>query len=194
MEHQRRETILAACERLLHRYGPSKTTMQDIAREARIAVGTVYLEFDSKETILLELSSRKHKLLLQTIERELAADRPFGERIRSAIDARTDAYFRIAEGGAHGSDLVHCSNAAVTKAHTAFMQAEHALFATTLREGARAGELEVSQPVVAARAMLVAYARFSPPWLFSAPREETRVLLRNVHEVVLFGLVKRKKR
>lgn len=194
MEHQRRETILAACERLLHRYGPGKTTMQDVAREARIAVGSVYLEFDSKETILLELSSRKHKLLLETIERELAAEWPFADRIRGAIDARTDAYFRIADAGAHGSDLVHCSNAAVNTAHTAFKQAEHALFATALRAGARAGELAVSQPIVAARAVLVAYARFSPPWLFSSPRDETRMLLRSVHEVVLLGLVKRKQR
>jgi len=194
MEHQRREAILGACERLLHRYGPSKTTMQDIAREARIAVGTVYLEFDSKETILLELSSRKHKQVLKVIEAELGRERSFAERIRAAIDARTDAYLAIADGGTHGSDLVHCAHDAVTTAHLAFKQAEHALFASALRGGARVGELDVKQPVPAARALLVAYARFSPPWLFSAPRDETRVLLRGVHELVLYGLVKRKTR
>ncbi len=191
---ERRETILAACERLLHRYGPNKTTIQDVAKEARIAVGSVYLEFDSKERLLEELSTRKHDLVLQAIARGLASDGPYGERLRRAIDARTEAYLSIAEGSAHACELVQCTRDGVQSARERFHSAEHTMVCELLRAGGRAGELDVAKPEVTTRAVLVAYARFTPPWLFSAPRDESRSLLRALHDVVLNGLVRRKKR
>ena len=144
-----------------------------------------------RRAIVVVETAREHEWRM---ERELSASRPFTDRIRAAIDARTDAYFAIADCGTHGSDLVHCSNSAVRLAHTAFKQAEQGLFTTVLREGARAGELAVTRPVSAAQALLAAYARFSPPSLLMMPRDEARALLRSVHELVLFGLVKRAKR
>lgn len=190
----RRHVILNACERLLHRYGPHKTTMADIAREAHVAVGSVYLEFDSKEAILEELSRKKHRTVLEAMRLAVVVQRPWPERLRAALDARTDAFLEIADDGHHGSDLVHCSSNAVQGAHEAFKREELALIADLLREGTKAEELDVARPEVTARAVLVAYARFAPPWLFSAPREETRALLRTVHDVVLYGLVRRKRR
>jgi len=190
----RRHIILSACERLLHRYGPQKTTMADIAREAHVAVGSVYLEFDSKETILEELSRKKHATVLEAMRLAVVVERPWAERLRAAIDARTDTFLEIADDGVHGSDLVHCSNGAVQGAHEQYKRDELALIAELLRDGAKAEELDVAKPEVTAKAVLVAYARFSPPWLFHAPREETRTLLRAVHDVVLYGLVRRKRR
>jgi AcrR family transcriptional regulator len=191
---ERRETILAACERLLHRYGPNKTTMQDVAKEARVAVGSVYLEFDSKEKILEELSARKHDAVLQAIARGLASDGPYADRLRHALDARTHAYLAIADGGSHACELVQCSRDGVQSARERFRTAEHTMFCELLRAGARAGELEVEKPDVTTRVVLVAYARFTPPWLFSAPRDESLSLLHALHEVVLHGLVRRKRR
>lgn len=190
----RRETILGACERLLHRYGPNKTTMQDVAKEARIAVGSVYLEFPSKEAILEELSSRKHDLVLQAIVRGIASDGPYAERLRRAIDARTEAYLTIAKEGIHACELVHCSRDGVQSAQQRFRSAEHNLFCELLRAGADAGELDVAKPELVTRVVLIAYARFTPPWLFSSTRDESLTLLRALHDVVLNGLSTREGR
>lgn len=190
----RRHTILSACERLLHRYGPQKTTIAEVAREARVAVGSVYLEFESKEAIVEELSRKKHATVLEAMRLAVVVERPWAERLRAAIDARTDAFLEIADGGIHGGDLVHCSSGAVQCAHDQFKRDEHALIAELLRDGAKDGELDVGKPELAAKAVLTAYARFAPPWLFHAPREETRTLLRAVHDLVLYGLVHRRRR
>ena len=53
-----RDTILDAAESLLGRYGYRKTTMDDIAREARIGKGTTYLHFRSKEEVFLTTIDR----------------------------------------------------------------------------------------------------------------------------------------
>lgn len=57
-ETSARDAILDAAETLLGRYGYRKTTMDDIAREARIGKGTTYLHFRSKEEVFLTTIDR----------------------------------------------------------------------------------------------------------------------------------------
>lgn len=189
---ERRARILAATERLLRRYGPAKTTVADIAREAEIAVGAVYLEFASKDAIVEELSHEQHRAVIAAMRRAAAeGDRPFCDRLRAVFDARARSFLSLADGGAHACDLVHCQSRAVKAAHARFLDEERALLCDLLARGARAGELHVEEPEVVARALLRAYASFSPPWLFEGPREEVEAALAAVHQIVLYGLVRR---
>jgi len=66
-EAARREQILQAAERLLQHYGPQKTTVADVAREAGIGVGSVYLEFPSKEAIVEALSRARYEAVLEAM-------------------------------------------------------------------------------------------------------------------------------
>ena len=52
---QRYHTILAAAERLFCYQGYAKTKIQEVATEAEVAVGTVYLYFRNKEDLLIRL-------------------------------------------------------------------------------------------------------------------------------------------
>jgi AcrR family transcriptional regulator len=186
---ERRRRILEATERLLRRYGPSKTTVADIAREAEIAVGAVYLEFASKETIIEELSTAQHRGVLAAMRAVAAeSERSFCDRLRAVFDTRAASFLELAEAGAHACDLVHCQSRAVKAAHDRFLDEERALVRDLLERGARAGELDVDEPELTARALLRAYASFSPPWLFASPRAEVETMLRTVHRLVLYGL------
>src|ERR687892_2290142 len=48
-----KDAILDATDRLLARYGYRKMTVEDIAHEAGIGKGTIYLHFASKEEVVL---------------------------------------------------------------------------------------------------------------------------------------------
>src|SRR5262245_26790594 len=52
---RRRAQILAAASRVFARQGFHRTTVRQVAREAGIADGTIYLYFDSKQELLLAL-------------------------------------------------------------------------------------------------------------------------------------------
>ncbi len=52
---RRREQILAAASRIFARQGYHRTTVRQVAREAGIADGTIYLYFRSKQELLLAL-------------------------------------------------------------------------------------------------------------------------------------------
>jgi len=58
-----REAILDAVGRLLKRYGYGKMTVDDIAREAAVGKGTIYLYFPSKKEMALGWIDRAHDQL-----------------------------------------------------------------------------------------------------------------------------------
>ncbi len=191
-EAGRRELILQAAERLLTHYGPQKTTVADVAREAGVGVGTVYLEFASKEAIIEELSrSRYDAVLCAMREAATQTDKTFGERLIGAFDARLSAYLAQARTGAHACDLLHNSSVAVKNASERFHDEERALITGILEEGTRANELSVEDAALNARAILRAYGSFTPPWIFMGEREELFRLIGAVHRIVLRGVIRR---
>jgi AcrR family transcriptional regulator len=60
---QRRQQIIDAAQEVFFRKGLENTTMDDIATEAELAKGTLYLYFKSKEAIQYEISLRGVELL-----------------------------------------------------------------------------------------------------------------------------------
>src|SRR4051812_33234960 len=105
---RRREHILNAADRLLRHYGPHKTTVADVAREAGVGVGSVYLDFPSKDALIEELSRARYRAVLDAMGAAVAAKgRPFRERLSGAFDARLGAFLALADEGAHACDLVH---------------------------------------------------------------------------------------
>jgi AcrR family transcriptional regulator len=189
----RRNQILRAAERLLGRYGPSKTTIADVAREADIGVGSVYLEFPSKEAIVEELSMARHQYVLDAMKKAAEpGNGSFSERLAGIFEARTTALLSLADEGAHACDLVHCMSPAVKAAQARFAERERALVADLLRQGARAGDFDVPKPELSSRTILQAYLVFSPPSLFAIPREEVRKALKAMHQLVLFGVLARR--
>lgn len=203
---RRRALILEVADRLLRHYGPNKTTVADVAREAGVGVGTVYLEFSSKDAIVEELSrSRHHKILAAMRAAATAARKTHKDRLSGAFDARLEAYLAIADEGVHACDLVHCGGSkpreepapSVTGVKTAlagFRDEEQTLVVEVLRRGVEAGELEVEDAEATARAILCAYASFVPPWIVARDRDEVRRSIAVMHQLVLFGVARRSAR
>lgn len=72
-KREREQRILRAAEQLFARRGYGRTTMADVARRARLAVGTIYNYFPSKPEIVLAL-----------LRREAGATLATGEAVRKA--------------------------------------------------------------------------------------------------------------
>jgi AcrR family transcriptional regulator len=187
---ERRAQLLRAAEKLLRHYGPGKTTIGDIAREAGVGVGTVYLEFGSKDEIIEELSSRRHDRVLSAMRRA-AAQGSFSVRLAAVLEARVVSLLEVSREGAHGCDLVLCSASAVKSAYGRFRAEELSLVAELLTHGAESGEFEVSTPSEAAELVQLAFSRFSPPWLFEEDRREVLRLARSMITLLLRGILSR---
>jgi AcrR family transcriptional regulator len=187
---QRRRQILTAASRLFAHYGLNKTTVADIAKAASVGVGTVYLEFSSKEEVVGALSTDCYTHALALMQ-QAAAKGAYAKRLAAVFDARTEHFLEFAKVGQHAVELMHCSANPVQTAAQRFHEDEESLLADLLRKGDAAAELDVSNPKRSARVLLRAYASFVPPWLMAEKAETQRELLRATHELVLRGLLRR---
>ena len=72
---ERAERIIDAAAGLLLRYGYAKTTIEDVARAAGVAKGTVYLRWRTREQLFLALLRRERAALLDDVREAVAAAR-----------------------------------------------------------------------------------------------------------------------
>jgi AcrR family transcriptional regulator len=86
----RREEILDAARRVFAARGFRGTTIADIAEEARIALGTIYLYFPSKEAVFGALNHRLGELIAEALRSEspaISLEDTTARRVRATFDA-----------------------------------------------------------------------------------------------------------
>jgi AcrR family transcriptional regulator len=90
---RRRQQIIVAAKRVFSDKGFSKTTMEDIAREAELSPGTLYLYFKNKDELYASLSLRILQYLnirLEDVKKEKDCDS--AQKIASIKEALFDVY------------------------------------------------------------------------------------------------------
>ena len=190
---ERRRAILQCAARLFSHYGQAKTTVADIAREAQVGIGTVYLVFPSKEAIVEELSSTAHDRVLEAMKdvAEARAGDSFSERLAGVLEKRVAMFQRLAEEGQHACELVHCKSGPVKGVHAKFRESERLLLQQIIERGAESGELASLDAKRAAGLIQRAYATLSPPWLYEQAPDEARRATYEMCRLLLLGLVTR---
>ncbi|NNF98008.1 MAG: TetR/AcrR family transcriptional regulator, partial [Desulfobacteraceae bacterium] len=90
---RRRQQIIVAAKRVFSQHGFNKSTMEDIAREAELSPGTLYLYFKNKDELYASLSLRILQYLLMRLEHiNNMSDLNSDQRIKELKDAMYDVY------------------------------------------------------------------------------------------------------
>ena len=71
---ERANRILDAAETLIQRFGYKKTTMDDIARQAGVAKGTLYLHWKTRDDLFLALLIRERTRVNHDIQQKITND------------------------------------------------------------------------------------------------------------------------
>ena len=92
-KERRRQQIMVAAKRVFSEKGFNRATMEDIAQEAELSPGTLYLYFKNKEELYASLSLRILQYLLIRVEHvNDAKDAGPEEKLRLLMDAMYDVY------------------------------------------------------------------------------------------------------
>jgi AcrR family transcriptional regulator len=81
---ERAHRILDAASTLILRWGYNKTTIDDIARGAGVAKGTIYLHWKTREALFASLGHREMLLFTQEFRQRISAD-PMGGTLRGIV-------------------------------------------------------------------------------------------------------------
>jgi AcrR family transcriptional regulator len=92
-KERRRQQIIVAAKRVFSEKGFNKATMEDIAKEAELSPGTLYLYFKNKEELYASLSLRILQYLLIRVE-HVNREKELGheQKLKALMDAMYDVY------------------------------------------------------------------------------------------------------
>lgn len=118
--------ILDAADRLFIKHGYRRTSMDEIAVEAGIAKGTLYIYFDSKEALFIALQAR----MLDEAAARCAAAEARGGKLAEILTGQLEAWFGMMFDQYGDSDhLRELQKARITVGHDVVEAAEAAYIA-----------------------------------------------------------------
>ena len=148
------QQIIAAAIRVFARSGYYNSRVLDIAREAGIASGTIYLYFKTKDEILVTLFREKMAEWVALVRRELAAERNPLAKIRKIVAL----HFKVLE---ENPDLAEVVQVELRQGQKFFRSASahevsayFGVISDVLEEGVGAGLIRRDLPVKVATKML----------------------------------------
>lgn len=187
-----RTRVLNAADRLLARYGYRKMTVEDIATEAGIGKGSVYLAFESKEEVALSCIDRMVEGVLAELREIGAGPGPHLERLRAMLVRRITRRADYARTHATSLDaMLAAVRPAFLLRRERHFDAEARVLATLLAAARRAGAARALEPRATARALITATNALLPYSLSVAElgrRAEIERRARAVAELLVLGI------
>ena len=159
----KRQRILEAARKRFRYYGVRKTTMQEIARDAGVAVGTLYLYFKDKDDLLVACTDEYVSRHRRQAEANLARDASAADKLRRYVLDRFGASQATRAGGdRHAAELQRevLRVRPERRLEEGRMMAEY--FVRILRLGMETGELHSDDPERDARVLLLSLAFLFP--------------------------------
>lgn len=190
-----RDSILDAAERLLGLYGYKKTTVDDIAQEAGIGKGTIYLHFSGKDEIAVSWIDRVNQRVRARLgEIADSADAPIA-RLRDMLIARVMVRFDYARNHEKSIDeLLAAVRPLLLDCRQRWHEAEAQVLGGVLREGRSEGVFRFDDDLATARALVLATNSILPYNLSPrqlGERQEIERIAGRIADLLLNGLLAR---
>jgi TetR/AcrR family transcriptional regulator, fatty acid metabolism regulator protein len=182
-----KERIVAAARRRFETYGYRRTSIAEIARDAGIAVGTIYRYFAGKEAVFLGVVEHLNRAWLTESRRALDGPGTAADRLQrlgaASIQFAADNAL-ITAIAMRDTDIVFAP--LLERVHEEMQRQNVAMIADVVRDGIREGTFRDVDPVHAA------YVLFTAGSILSVQRTYPYAELMPVFETIVYqGLLTR---
>jgi len=190
-----RQSILDAVGHLLGRYGYSKMTVEDIAHEAGIGKGTMYLHFPSKLEAALSWFDRSNQKLQARMRKVAESDAPPARKVRGILIDRVMHRFDAAQSFVESlEELFVAVRPSFFARRASYHETEEQILAEALSDGKSKGDFSFDDPQATAHAMVLATNSLLPYSLSVSQlgrRKEIEASATRIAELMLTGLLQR---
>jgi AcrR family transcriptional regulator len=170
-------------------------TVEDIARDAGIGKGSVYLHFASKEEVVLSHVDRIVERLKERLRAIAASDADAAIRLRLMLLARVLYRFDSVQHYTQSlDDLLAALRPGLLARRARYFDEEAQIIAEVLGEGRAAGEFEFDDALTTAYTLLHATNSLLPYSLSTTElgeREEVKERATRIADLILHGLLKK---
>lgn len=183
------ESILIAARKIFARYGLKKTSLDEIARTARVAKGTIYNYFETKEDLYLWVLRREADEILSNVlsamEKVVAPE----DKLLTLVKAKF-RYMRKA------INILNLDKEGVEKYPPAaeairdeYFDREVNIIASVLKLGVEKGAFRLGDFFLTARAIGYALRGFELNWLIHESEERIDQYLTELLKLLFFGIM-----
>jgi len=137
----KREAILGAALELFGRYGYRRTSIDDIARQAGVAKGTVYLYVENKEALFRTLSQTLLDGVLANARSAATGGGAIAARLTAILDAKFGYFHGLLQGSPHVTELMDSKSRLCADVFAAGDAAYLQILTKAVSDAIRRGEL-----------------------------------------------------
>ena len=184
----RREQLVEAALRLFRRYGFRKTTVEEIAAEAGVGKGSVYLEFRSKEEIFFALVEEHERAILAEVRQVADSRRKLPQKLTEVALVRPLRNFDELQKLPEVFEVLAALRGRLADRIRPYHVQCEQLVGELIGEGCASGCFRVHDPAAAARAF---YSAFDVAFVFTMQGMDRATLektLRDLANLLLTGL------
>jgi AcrR family transcriptional regulator len=165
----KRQRIVDAARQRFRYYGIGKTTMQEIATDAGVAVGTLYLYFSNKDDLVVACALEYAKAHRHSAEKILSKMAPADRKLRAYLVDRFRRSEQTRTSSRHAAEITR----AVLRVQPDRVREEGLIMydaiVEILKQGVAAGQFRVANPEEDAKVLLFSIAGFFPNALAEPP-------------------------
>ena len=193
MKQEKLESILDTAKKMFARYGLQKTSMDEMARSARVAKATIYTYLGSKDRVYLEVLRREANEIVEKVSFSVAQQVSPEDKLVAFARAKF-RYMREA------INILNLDREGIEKLlpsaeniRNQFFEREVDIIRSILMEGVGKGIFHLNDVLLAARAIGHALRGFELNWLVQESDERIEHYLDELMNVIFYGMMSPKK-
>ncbi|MCK4329630.1 TetR/AcrR family transcriptional regulator [candidate division WOR-3 bacterium] len=165
MKIKKREIILQIARKLFARYGLKKTSVDDIAAEAKIGKTTIYYYFKSKHEIFKAVVNRELKILKDAVSEGVSKEDSPQKKLRAFILTRISHMQKLVNLHRVTKDIVTEMLPDLEKIRESHFREEIDIVKEILTEGVKKGTFKAKRIGLTALAIISALKGLEYPWV-----------------------------
>ncbi len=188
MKKEKVKSILDTSKKLFARYGLRKTNIDEIARMARVAKGTIYSYFGGKDQVYLEVLRREADDIIKMVSSATLKEASPSDRLRTFVRAKFK-YMRKAV------NILNLDREGIEKLlpgaesiRNEFFEREVNIICSILKEGVEKGVFHLNDALFTAKAMGHALRGFELNWLVQESEERIETYMDELMNIIFNGL------
>jgi len=188
---KKRDAILHAAWGLIRHYGYNKTTIDDIAKQAKVGKGTVYIYFRSKTEIMLALTDITNQRITGELERIASENTPPEKRLRACVLYRIMTLFDMVNRYPHSEDVIASILPEIVERLDRYVRRHGELLGQIVREGCSAGMFFSEDPEGTGMLLANLFEFLTPPYYRFKSRKSIERFTGEIVDLMLNGLKKK---
>jgi len=192
MKPEKLESIMETASKMFSRYGLRKTSLDEVARMARVAKATIYNYFGSKDKVYLEVLRREMDEVVEKISSSVGQEASPKDKLITFVKAKF-RYMREA------INILNLDREGIEKLlptaegiRNELFEREVEIIRCIINEGVEKGVFHTNNTPLTATAIAHAIRGFELNWLVQESEEKIDYYLNELMAILFYGLMHKK--